>query len=351
MTKKHRGLLVGYRLKLAAFFHSEYAMRHILTNKAYNECVAYVPIFKEKLMQIFEHMYSEDIVDAFVEHHVFFNEKYHEMDVYSSVLNRRLVEHLHWSDVKINSLFAKVCETIADDQKLSDFISKISEISVKHGVYATHVDSFRMKKYSLSRISNENILFSTEKMFFNKEFFDKMNDVTTWFAMQNTCDTPLNKRIPADQVLSIFIDVESNFDFDDIVNKIKSILAMVVSESNAEKRSDDDSVSRYYLNTFFNPKWIKDKENEISNRLFGLIMWDNVEFKKMTQKEAFIDTFGVIKLYRDNTECDADMCNTDCVDFDDCFNSARRLYRTASNSIKKGRILTSKDEKIPIFNV
>ena len=342
--EKKEKLLTGYRLKLAAFFNNEYALRNIITNKEYSQYITCLDSLRKKLRKSFGCLYNKNTLDAFLEYFVFYSEDYEDMDIFSYAILKRALSHARGDRLWTNSFFDQKYRRIISEPEAAMLLSKLAEISLKHGVYATHVENIRNKKYSMSAINEKNIVASTEKMFIKKDYYRNTTWMPMWIGVMSTYNTPLKKKSSAPQQLGIFIDFEEiENNFDEIISKIKSTIAMMVCERNINKYSDDNSLSYHYLNTFFDPIIIKNNELEISNRLLGLIMWDNVHFNNLKQKEAFIEAGRTIQLRKLKKQCEEAECSEKCVEFADCFAVARNLYRVANKSVKMGQILTSKD--------
>lgn len=342
--KKNKKLLTEYRLKLVSFFNNEYVLRHIKTNKKYSPYILGLCEFREKIKNIFDDLYNKNTIDAVIEYYVFYNKTYEDMDIFSYAILKRALSHAYGDCFSKNLLFDEKYRCAISDPEIENILAKLVEISLRHGVYATHVDNIFNKEYSLNTISECNIVNSTEKIFIKKDYYHNATWMPMWVGIQNTYDTPLHNKSKARQQLGVFIDFEAvDNDFDEIIGKIQSALAMIVYEGNPEKYFNDNSLSYHYLNTFFDPIIIKNNEIEISNRLLGLVMWDKVHFNNLKQKEAFIEASKTIRLKKIKEQCKKAECTAKCDEFTDCFEVARNLYRVAEKSVKMGQILTSKD--------
>jgi hypothetical protein len=328
---------------LAAFFNNEYALRNIITNKEYSQHITRLDSLRKILRKSFGCLYNKNTLDAFLEYFVFYSEDYEDMDIFSYAILKRALSHARGDRLWTNSFFDQKYRRIISDPETAMLLSKLAEISLKHGVYATHVENILDKEYSMSVISEENILTATEKIFIKKDYYRNVTWMPMWVGIQNTYDTPLHNKSKAQQQLGIFIDFEEiDNNFDEIISKIQSVLAMIVYEGNPTKYSNDNSLSYHYLNTFFDPIIIKNNEIEISNRLLGLVMWDKVNFYNLKQKEAFLEASKIIRLKKLKKQCEEVECTAESVEFRDCFEVARSLYRVANKSVKMGQILTSK---------
>lgn len=120
---------------------------------------------------------------------------------------------------------------------------------------------------------------------------------------------------------------------------------MIAYEHNPQKHTNDDTITRHYFNTFFNTTKLKEVDAEISNRLFSLVLWDNINFKKMNKIKAFIETQETIRSRRKAAICEKDTCFIKCDYFSECYNLAQHTYDATDKSITKGRLATSKEAK------
>ncbi|MBG3878815.1 hypothetical protein FVW20_17865 [Desulfovibrio oxamicus] len=345
--KKQNADLGGYRLKLSAFFNNEYALRHIVTNPKYEEHLSLLPALKTDLQNTLGELYTEHSADAFVEYYTFMDKDNEDMDIYNQALLRRVMDHAHGDDFDKHWKFMDVYNEYISNKANEALISGLSKISLEHGVYATHADTFRNKEYSMLAISEKNITASIEPIFPKKEFFLNINWMPLWASIEETYNTPLADKSKALQHLCFFIDFEElDQHYDDVLNRIKSTLSMIAYEQNPQKHTNDDTITRHYFNTFFNTTKLKDVEAEISNRLFSLVLWDNINFKKMNKTEAFIETQKTIRSRRKTAICEKDSClnlSKKCDYFSECYNLAQHTYDATDKSIKKGRLATSKE--------
>jgi hypothetical protein len=344
---KQNANLTGYRLKLSAFFNNEYALRHIATNKNYSCYISLVPALKLYLQNILGELYTENSADAFVEYYTFRAQENQDMDIYNYALLRRYMDHTYGDEDEKHIKFQQTYDEFISIRENSELIGGLSKISLAHGVYATHIDSFRNKEYSMLSINQKNIMSSTEDVFLKKEFFYHINRMPLWASIEETDDTPLAEKSKARQQLCFFIDFqELDKNYDDVLNRIKSTLSMIAYEHNPQKHTNDDTITRHYFNTFFNTTKLKEVEAEISNRLFSLVLWDNINFKKMNKTEAFIETQKTIRSRRKTAICEKDSClnlSKKCDYFSECYNLAQHTYEATDKSIKKGRVATSKE--------
>lgn len=335
--------LTKYRLKVAAFFNNEYAMRHILHNPRYREHILQIPHLKNTISSHLKDEYLDSIADAFVDYHVFYHQMYQDMDIFRSALIARAMRHGH-GDSDTNSEVERLLSTLMRDPEFEKFIHNIAEISLKHGVYATRVDTFLNKKYFPEMILEDQISNHTEPTFIKKDFYYNANWMPLWAGVTDTYETPLHERSSASEHIAFYVDYEElDENFEDVIDRITSVLAMLAYEHDPEKHTKDDTISYHYLNSLFKTTTIKDNHNEISNRLFGLIMWDNVMLGNTTQKEAFIKTTSTIRLWKQTGPCQETSCSESCINFEDCFSLARRIYRTTDKSIAESAIQTTKD--------
>ncbi|WMW64695.1 hypothetical protein [Nitratidesulfovibrio liaohensis] len=339
--KKNKALLHGYRLKLAVFLNNEYAMRSIISNDEYKTYIEQLPALKNELQENLGKLYNTSIADACIEYHLYHSPEYYDMDIFCDMIYKRVLKHAHGHSINDNIEFENAYDLVTLNAKNKDLISKLSEISIKHGVYATRADAFGKKTYPLELINEENIEKITEETFFNINILNEINPTLTHSTTDSAPQQLKNAREGEQNSTPLFTETHNkNIEREIRINKLTT--SMVAYEQQPSSAFTTNTAANQYLNAFYNTNNIKDIHKEISNKIFGLLMWDMTTLKKMKQKPAFKEISKNIKIAR-KKPCVHSTCNEECSDFESCLNAASRHLRIARNSIKAGTLKTAKD--------
>lgn len=330
-------------MQLFAFFSNEYTMRHILTNPDYQDYITQVPAIKKHLRSALKRRYRESHADALIDRYVFFSYDSDEVNIYSNIINLRIHNHSNIPDEHAYSVVEKTFEAMMTRPEEKNIISNLAEISLKHGVYATRIDIFNTKKYSLRSINKSNIHKSIEKMFFKKEIAKKLLSRALHAESPHNHDTTTSNNLDVSEFIALYINPrDKTFDFNTTLNNALSIVSIFACELENEHTPKNNIAAKHYFNMFFETTVFKEVQKEISNRLLGLLMWDNVNINKLTQQKAFIETANTHKNIR-TKKCKIKTCHDNCGNIDSCCNSASKHFRVARESIRTGSLKTTKD--------
>lgn len=342
-TKSSNILIDGYSMQIYAFFSNEYAMRHILINPDYRNYIEQVPHIKEILRKELGKRYRESHADTLIDRYAFFSLDNEEVNLYSNLINMRIQKNSEAPDENAYSDVESIFDALKSIPAGNEILAALTDISLRHGVYATRIDIFYKKDYSLSAINQQNIHKSIEKLFFKKEITEKLLSKSLHAESPFDHQTLTSNDIDVSDRIALYINTkDKTFDFNTTLDSIMSILSLFICEQESGFTLNDSIITKYYLNAFFNPTNFKLVPREISNRLFGLLMWDMVTLKNMNQYAAFLEVSKTHKIAR-TKPCECKICNDECHEIVSCYHSARRHFRSARESIRNGTLKTLKD--------
>ncbi|WP_156925353.1 hypothetical protein [Nitratidesulfovibrio termitidis] len=336
-TKKNKIILDGYNMQLFAFFSNEYAMRHILTNTSYTQCVDHVSLLKEILRNRLQDRYHESHADSLIDRHAFFNYGA-EHDLYSHIINLRIQKHSTILDDDATNDLDNLYSEISHDPYGKHLLSELTEISLNHGVYATRIDIFNKKDYSMESISEHNIHKNIEEIFFKRDITQKLLSDSLHAESPFSHQTLIDSELDVSGHIAIYIDpYKKDFDIDATIHKITSIISLFACEQQ-DSSTHTNEHTKHYLNTFFTPTQMKNVPLERYNRLLGLLMWDTIQRDTLDVTAAFLKLGKTIKPQTIQEGCTEYSHCEACSQLESCSRSAAKHYQTAKESIDAGAL-------------
>lgn len=335
-NKKNKIILDGYNMQLFAFFSNEYAMRHILTNTSYSQCADHASLLKEILRNRLQERYHESHADSIIDRHAFWNYGT-EHDLYSHLLNLRIQKHSIILGNDAMDDLDNLYNEIRHDPYGKNLLSELTEISLKHGVYATRIDTFNKKDYTMESISEHNIHKNIEEIFFKRDMTQKLLSETLHAESPFSHQTHIDSELDVSGHIAIYIDpYKEGLDIDTTIHKITSIISLFICEQQDTPTHINNKYTKHYLNTFFAPTQMKNVPREIYNRLFGLLMWDIIQRDNLDIMSAFLKLRKTIKPPLPQKQCAEYTECEPCPQAENCSRTAAKHYQATKESIDAG---------------
>ena len=331
----------AYRMKLTAFFHTEYTYRFLENQKFSNKllnCIAELQDFLHKAMG--KH-YDEHDIDFLLDYHVFKQFSGPKIDLFRDLLNKRMT--LHVKEFTHNTPpIQEIHRYILSQDNLARALRLVAGISFKYGVYAAHVATFKNKNYDINILDYKRISRHTERLYFKKSIVDKLLCPAVIVTDPGESCFVMDDSLKQDK-LAFHVDLDSKeYKFESAVETIKSIMSLYIYEKDPNTHINNYSTVSSYLNMFFPKTMHRISIDEAINRLIGIIMYDYVKNNTSMNITAVAKHFCKNLIIRPNLNCTKNDNFETCVSSDSCFRNYIKLYKVACKSIDQGCICTSK---------
>lgn len=289
--------------KFIYFFHREYSIRHIYKSEFYEDlslnienlvdfCREYFTINKlhdhfivNDETEMFDIDFEINIIDLI-------------LDIYVCKINNEKY-YCGITDYYYNKNFNDSCKDLGISVYLNDFYMQlmseksrveslrfIYNVSAKYNIYASHAKYLHKKKYCINNIFS-NIDRVSEKRFY---CFKKFDDYYKYFSPSEVvCGLDVDENSCVKGAYAMFVDFASlDFDIDRTLNYIQTSIVdtlLMMNEIDGRELSprEQECLSKYC-------KVIRQSSFDISglqNRVFGLIMWDLVNIRGCSLRDAF----------------------------------------------------------------
>lgn len=403
---------VSDRLYLTAYLYSEYVLRNIeknnpdllewlkyiksnvcdiiddIYNNIYTEICNYISIndtyIPEDIFDIISNEFSIDILmDAILENECNINSDKYDCDLFSGAILKRLSSRNEFIN---NDLFVK-CVNIINEYLMDELIcpqfQELVRLSLKEGIYMTHLDSFRNEQYYLTipdplpkEFYLRHIFFKSEKSFWKNDkhiyynipeysIYNRKNLIKEWKEQLRSRtlhkDKDRENRVKfstlredlkaylmqqeLERELAIYFPIfDDNFDLDTYLSQSQSII-IASRLDNLEPIIDNYKKYSDFIERFFTKDIYRLIEDEVKGKILGILIWDEMRYSNsISHAISSISEKYKTRLFSPKS-CYEPICKKNCVSSSDCMSIARRLYKVADQSIKNKKIITSKELK------
>ena len=289
--------------KFIYFIHREYSLRHIFKSEFYDKlsinienlvdfCREYFS--KNKLDELFivedetkrfDINFEIDVIDLILDIYVakINNEKY-----YCGITDYYYNKNFNDSgdDLGITGYLDDFYMKLMSEKSRKESLKFIYKISAKYNIYASHAKYLHKKKYCIKNIFSD-IDSVSEKRFF---CFKKFDDYYKYFSPSEViCGLDVDECSCVKGSYAMFVDFASpDFDIDRTLDYIQtSIVDTLLMMGEVDGRELSVRELEYLSR---NCKVIRQSSFDISglqNRVFGLIMWDLVNIRGCSPRDAF----------------------------------------------------------------
>ncbi len=396
------------RLYYTAFLYSNYALRHI--EREYPTLTEKVSNYKKTIIDCFDMINKEndnkikvdikELFDYLIESYCYLNSEQYGINLFSGAILKRYASRSISNYKNIEAIKDVLINSLEND---SDFI-QIIKLSLKYGVYVTHLDDFRNDIKSINLFSEltkedclKHLFYKDDMSFWGTEnhvkyeptqyspfteeeiikIYDSQRDnylklIEKSNITKDSSDYKYISLIDKDEfinneknrnMLHLYIPIyESDFNIIKYLKEIKCILIANQFED-FYKLFDERKDYQCFIELFFK-NYIKNNEiDEMVNRVVGLYLWDEVINNKKNLDDAFIEfannnsyKLGYCvdcKFYNSEEKehckrkpiCNERKCDKTCYKECNCNDRISKIYDNAKKSIEKGIIFLNPTSK------
>ena len=348
-----------------AFFYSEYMFRKIMCCRPkLLEDIGKLKHLLERMIESsgidFKGVDQSYLLDRLVEYLAFFHSDEYNCNVFAGAIHQRYQARLNAiDDGQIQRLLEMLKSEKKDHDVFYTIIDDLIRLSLKFGIYVSHLDSF--KNYEIDRIKDGDSAYLLKHVFFKdfESFGLNCNFVDFDEAIYNgECEYGLlpqsdESLTPEDAIcesedyfksrsLKVYIDINhKNFDLQTAFDCVSSII-IASKFSEMEEIISNYGQCKSFVNMYFESALFRFKKDEFIGKLLGILIYDEKMGCSSSIKDLLLEVWGKYGLKVKN-ECNEEACRADCVNIDICSRTASRLYDVADRSIASGKIITSKN--------
>uniref|UniRef100_UPI00267061FF hypothetical protein n=1 Tax=uncultured Bilophila sp. TaxID=529385 RepID=UPI00267061FF len=282
------------RIYYTAFLYAEYIFRNI--EKNYSELVRSVKFFKELIQKNSPHFDADVILDSVLELECYYNSEKYDFELFCGACYRKYCLRPEFEQDNFREYVEFIYDIIQDKTLYPEF-QKIVKISLSEGIYITHIDSFRKKKYYYQSIP-ENLPGS----YFLKHIFFK-NDSSFWGDAKYIKYRGPDELIPrneeqlgqewehnegiklttkeeyihdylSESSLTVFIPpFEGDINLEKILEQIE-IAVIGLRLDSIESTLNNYSKYKNFINQFFKKGLYRETKKEFEKKILGLLLYD-----------------------------------------------------------------------------
>ena len=253
-------------------------------------------------------------------------------------------------------------EEVRKTPSLSCSFDYIFEISIKYGIYATDVLSFRQREYptdiadipkmelpSFSHLA-ERGQGGIQVFSFSPDDFSYLWEETSSAASKYGDDIPLKIKQNVARNYAFFIDIHNkDFDIEQALDEVKRRMVIYrISYKIQKKQKISEPEWEMYCNSY--PTIRKSRYRaDIIARIIGLRAWDIIsKDSQKNQTSVFKESFLPSQIIYCHSELckgsyqdpgSGSFCGEHCPNMESCFRQISRYYTTAKACIENGKIL------------
>ena len=332
---------LAYRMKLTAFFHTEYTYRFLENQEFSDQLLSDIHVLQSFLREVMGEHYDVHDIDFILDYHEFIQFSDSKTDLFRDLLNKR--SSLHVKEYTYNTpSIQEIHRNILSQDNLTHALGRVASISFKYGVYAAHVATFRRKGYFIEMLEYGSISCCTEKLYFKNSIAEKLLCPAVIVTDPGESCFAIGDSSKHDK-LAFHIDLDSKeYNFESAVEAIKSIMSLYIYENDPGRLTNDYGAVSSYLSMFFPKTMHRVSIDEAISRLIGIIMYDYVKKNTSMSITAVAKHFCKDLMLRPDLNCTKKDNFETCENCDNCLRNYNKLYKVACKSVDQGCICTSK---------
>lgn len=352
------------RLHYTAFLYAEYVLRNIEKSKP--ELVTTLKELKEGI-RIFTVDFSADaILDSILELECYHHSTVYGCDLFAGACLRKYICRPEHEKTNFSTVIDTCWDALRESAQYFSF-QEIIKLSLSDGVYVTHLDSFRNKKYPLA-LTNEfdtsyfwqHIFFKSDHSFWGDDRHIKYHapDYSNlgkdklekqWDELAES----YKKIIPKDEYLfentsqnclTVFLPAyEDDFRLEQVLDQIQ-IITIAFRFDNFKSLFDTHANYRSFIDKFFKKGVYREDSEEFENKVLGLLLWDEYELTRGLP--TAIENIYTKHKKRVNSKCyditqGINPCSRKCAADSGCDKAVQHILNTAQKSIQTKQIATT----------
>lgn len=333
------------------FFHREYIFRHICDSDNYESLKKCMDILISFLRRLLTSPINDDflifICDKLLEFHYISREFYDTATKSLDFSYARFFNGLY-DELKDYDFIDGLHGALMKKTSTNKAFTELFNASLKYGVYATHISTFRDKDYPVAKFDSSYIKDITEPEFFTLRDEDKYVKSLSPKEFSLLFDSASEHNFFSEPQYVFFLDIQdSTFNIINAMDIIRFRAFSYLINHKLENGIDisDEEFAEYKKNNIviFNSSM---DQSGVFGRLTGIKMWDLVFFEGMTQAKAYyklaedFELYGLMSYCKGkNAPISCDTCEKESTR--KCFIYCSQLYSTARQSIHEGRIAST----------
>lgn len=355
------------RLYYTAFLYAEYTLRNIEMNNP--ELINFLKSYKAAIQEIAPQFDAGIILDSVLELECYLNSTEYDIELFYGACFKKYSLRPEFQNNKFRESVELIQDTIRENE-IYPIFQKIVNLSLSEGVYITHLDSFRQKKYYYQSIPED----LPTSYFFQHIFFK--NDSSFWgdgehikYQGPNHLVTKTDEQLVQEwehfpgikgiskeeyiheylsqRSLTVFIQpYDDDISLQKILDQIK--IALIAFRLNTiESSLNNYSEYQCFIEQFFKKDLYREAKKEFEKKVLGLLLWD--EHRRTSNfREAIEQVYDKYKI-RINSRCpytepdNLEGCSRECMAANECDKKIQHMFEATKKSIFMKRIITSKE--------
>jgi len=354
------------RLHYTAFLYAEYVLRNIEKNKP--ELLTILNKLKDPIKELVTDFSADIILDSILELECYHESRMYGCDLFAGACLRKYTLRPEYQNEQFRTAVEVCHAALQESDQYPDF-QEIVKTSLFEGVYITHLDSFRNKKYPLT-LSNDfdtsyfwqHIFFKSDHAFWGDdkhiEYHAPDYSVLSEEDIEKQWEmAPASSKrfIPKDEYLrenthqnslTIFIPPYGGDDLclEQILDQIQ-ITAIAFRLDNLDEVFNNYEKYKLFITHFFKKGLYRESVNEFKNKNLGLLLWD--EYRSAASLPRTIEKFYEKYKQRPKSNCDIPLeecCTQKCASDMGCDKAIQKVFDATCLSIEDKKITSSKQK-------
>jgi len=354
------------RLHYTAFLYAEYILRNIEKNKP--ELLTILNKLKDSIKEFVTDFSADIILDSILELECYHESRMYGCDLFAGACLRKYTLRPEYQNEQFRTTVEVYHAALQESAQYSDF-QEIVKTSLFEGVYITHLDSFRNKKYPLT-LSNDfdtsyfwqHIFFKSDHAFWGddkhieyhapdysvlseediEKQWDMMSEATKSFIFKDEYLLENSSR----NCLTISIPPYGGDDLclEQILDQVQ-ITAIAFRLDNLDEIFNNYEKYKPFIAHFFKKGLYRESVDEFEHKNLGLLLWD--EYRSIANLPKTIEKFYEKYKLRPKSSCDIppkEHCTQTCASEMGCDKAIQKLFDATRLSIESKQLTSTKQK-------